>query len=312
MLQRVMIAAALFVVLGCAGEPAHSPAGESSQSSFLIDVVYGHEYGLALTLDVYVPSEPNGAGVVLTNSAGGKSPLDVFKVKDLEGYRFSTDEEMTASDSWHVLSPRRMVEAGFTVFEVRHGSEPKFEMPEIVDHVRQAVRFVKRNAGEHGVDPERIGLWGGSASGHLSLLVGTSPEVPLRDTANAFANDSAVVQAVVVFAAPADLAMFVRDNPKEREDRPVMRLTDEQYLEYSPTTYVTADDPPTLIMHGNADTDVPIAQGRGMFAALQQAGVESAFVEFESTTHSPTVEEADRGVTAAISWFEEHLLGRKQ
>jgi dipeptidyl aminopeptidase/acylaminoacyl peptidase len=101
---------------------------------------------------------------------------------------------------------------------------------------------------------------------------------------------------------------MVSDNPAELENRPVLRLTDGQFREFSPVTYVTANDPPTLIMHGNADEAVPIVQGELMFAALQSAGVESEFIEFDETSHSPTLEQAERGVATALEWFEKHLL----
>jgi predicted esterase len=309
--KRILVFLVVAYASGCtseSGSPASDATGSTSSPSVVTDVVYGHTYGLALTLDVYVPERPNGAGVILTNSGGWQSPYDVFKVEEPDGYRYATDEEMTASGTWHVLSPRRVVEAGFTVFEVRHGSQAKFDMPEIVDHVRQAVQFVSRSAHEYGVDPTRIGLWGGSASGHLSLLVGLSPEVPLSDTTRTSDFGAAMVQAIVAFAAPADLAMFVHDDPQVRERRRVLQLSADAYHEFSPTSYASADDPPTLIMHGNADEAVPIAQGRAMFAALQRAGVQSEFVEFDSTTHSPSVQQAERGVTEALRWFEAHLL----
>jgi len=272
------------------------------------DVVYGHDYGMAMTFDVYLPPEPNGAGVILINSGGWISPYDTFKIRSDGGYRYATNEEMIESDSWHVLSPRLLVENGFTVFEVRHGSVPKFAMQEIVSHVRRAVRFIKHHARDYGVDAARIGLWGGSASGHLSLLIGTSPEIELEETSQSREEDLATVSAIVAFAPPTDLARFVTDNPKELEDQPVLSLTKEQYREFSPVTYVTANDPPTLIMHGNADVAVPIIQGELMFEALQSAGVESAFIEFDETSHSPTLEQAGRGVATALEWFEKYLL----
>jgi pimeloyl-ACP methyl ester carboxylesterase len=278
-----------------------------AQLDVITDVVYGHDFGLALTFDVYLPNNPNGAGVILTNSGGWKSPYDTFKVREDGKYRFATDEEMFESDSWHVLSPKQLVSSGFTVFEVRHGSEPKFEMSELVPHIRRAVRFIKHTAPTYEVNPDRIGLWGGSASGHLSLLVGFSAEIPLADATEGWELAEPRVAAVVVFAAPTDLARFVADNPEEVANRPVLRLTAEQYREFSPATYITPDDPPTLIMHGNTDVAVPIVQGELIFRALQSAGVESDYIEFEDTSHAPTVEQAQRGVSEAVKWFQRHL-----
>ena len=93
----------------------------TSELRFVIDVVYGHDHGMAMTFDVYLPAQPNGAGVILINSGGWKSPLDTFKVLDGGKYRFTTDREMFESESWHVLSPKLLVSKAFTVFEVRRG-----------------------------------------------------------------------------------------------------------------------------------------------------------------------------------------------
>jgi len=99
----------------------------------------------------------------------------------------------------------------------------------------------------------------------------------------------------------------VTDNPEELEKRPVLRMEKKQYQEFSPVNYATMYDPPTLIMHGNADKDVPFAQGELMYSALEQAGVESHFIEFDKTNHSPTLEQASKGVDEALAWFNKHL-----
>lgn len=304
-----MLRLLLLLASGVFFSTAFSEQGpDEVEANVIADVVYGHDYGMAMTFDVYLPSTPNGAGVILINSGGWKSPIDTFKVRSDDTYRYATNDEMSESHSWHVLSPRLLVTNGFTVFEVRHGSAPKFEMKEIVSHVRRAVRFISHHAIDYGVDATRVGMWGGSASGHLSLLVGSSSEIDLETTSHDWEETPAKVSAIVVFATPTDLARFVTDNPEELENLPVLRLSKEQFLEFSPVTYVTPNDPPTLIMHGNADEAVPIVQGELMFEALQSAGVESSFIEFDKTSHSPTLEQAERGVAAALEWFEKYLL----
>ncbi len=305
-----LLPAVVLFMTACSTQPHDDVELEEDSTSelqFITDVVYGHDHGMAMTFDVYLPSQPNGAGVILTNSGGWQSPFDTFKVLDGGTYRFATNEEMFESNSWHVLSPKLLISEGFTVFEVRHGSGTKFDMPEFVPHIRRAVRFIKYHAKDYGVDSSRIGLWGGSASGHLSLLVGTSPEIGLEGATEEWEKQPAKVSAIVAFASPTDLARFVADNPAERENRRVLRLTQEQYREYSPVSYVTTDDPPTLIMHGNTDDVVPIIQSQVMFEALQTAGVESEYIEFEDTSHAPTLEQAERGVAEALKWFEKYL-----
>lgn len=87
----------------------------------------------------------------------------------------------------------------------------------------------------------------------------------------------------------------------------MLRLSDKQYREFSPVSYVTKDAPPTLIMHGNADRTVPIIQGEIMFKKLQSTRVGSQHIEFESTNHWPTIEQAQRGVSETLRWFVKHL-----
>ncbi len=300
----------LITTIGCDGHKSESVRVEKSSIhdfELIKDVVYGHEFGMAMTFDVYVPLKPNGAGVILTNSAGWRSPIDKFTVLEDGQYRFATDEEMTDSETWHILNPKQLVLNGYTVFEVRHGSQPKFIMPEIVSHVRRAVRFIKHNSKDYGVDKNRIGLWGGSASGHLSLLIGLSPEIPLLGAKFDWENKHASIAAIAVFASPADLAKMVSDNPKELENRPVLRMDNEQYQEFSPVNYASKNDPPTLIMHGNTDKEVPYSQSKLMYSKLQKEEVESYFIEFDKTNHSPTLEQASKGVSEALNWFNKHL-----
>jgi len=279
----------------------------SSDFELIKDVIYGHEFGMAMTLDVYVPSKPNGAGVILTNSAGWRSPIDKFTVIEDGQYRFATDQEMTASETWHILNPKQLVLNGYTVFEVRHGSQPKFLMSEIVSHVRRAVRFIKHNSSDYGVDKTRIGLWGGSASGHLSLLIGLSPEVPLSEAKLNWENNQADIAAIAVFAAPSDLGKMVLDDQKTLGKLAVLQMSTEQYQEFSPVNYASKNDPPTLIMHGNTDATVPFVQGELMYSKLQEEGVLSNFIEFEKTSHYPTLEQASKGVEEALAWFDKHL-----
>jgi hypothetical protein len=300
----------LFTAVGCdSNKSKQATVDKYSIPDFKLikDVVYGHEFGMAMTFDVYIPSKPNGAGVILTNSGGWESPYDTFKIEDNGKYRFTTDEEMTKSETYHILSPKKLVLNGYTVFEVRHGSRRKFEMSEIVSHVRRAVRFIKHNSSDYGVDKTRLGLWGGSASGHLSLLIGLSPEVPLFDAKLDWEKNHADVAAIAVFAAPSDLGKMVLNNPKTWGKRAFLKLSTEQYREFSPVNYASKNDPPTLIMHGDIDKTVPFIQGELMYSKLQEEEVKSNFIEFENTSHSPTIGQASKGVDEALAWFDKHL-----
>ena len=129
------------------------------------DVVYGHKLGLALTYDVLRPTrQPNGAAVLFMVSGGWKSS---WSPPESAARRF-----------------RFLLERGFTMILVRHGSSPKYDIPEIVADVRRSVRFIRSHAAEYSVDPDRLGVYGGSAGGHLSLVLGMA-----SDNGNSSARD---------------------------------------------------------------------------------------------------------------------------
>ena len=116
------------------------------------DVVYGHKHGMALTMDVYRPWQGNEIGVLFMVSGGWHSAWAPPK------------------KTMALFKP--LLDKGFTVMAVRHGSSPKYIVPEIVQDVRRSVRFVRFNAKKLHVDPNRLGVCGFSAGGHLSLVLG--------------------------------------------------------------------------------------------------------------------------------------------
>src|SRR5918993_1544040 len=102
------------------------------------DVIYGRKFGTALTMDVFTPAKPNGLGVILVVSGGWYS----------------------AHEAINPIFFQNVLDRGYTVFAVVHGSQPKFQIPEILGDMHRAVRFVRFNAKKYGIDPERIGITG--------------------------------------------------------------------------------------------------------------------------------------------------------
>ncbi len=155
------------------------------------DVVYGRKDGLAMTLDVLKPRKnANGAGVLFMVSGGWRS-------------RWSDPRETL---TWH----RPLLDAGFVVFRVQHGSSPRYVVPEIVEDVRRSVRFVRHYAQRFGVDPKRLGVYGASAGGHLSLVLGTTGQ-PGPGDGSPVQDEPCRVAAVVAWCPPTDLREWVRD-----------------------------------------------------------------------------------------------------
>jgi acetyl esterase/lipase len=265
---------------GVAGAP--EPARQPTVTK---DVVYGHKDGLALTFDAHRPAQPNGAGVIAIVSGGWQSSVEMSRAI-VDGY----------------LAPLLNAK-GFTVFAVRHGSSPRYPMSAIVSDVRRAVRFIRQHAGEYGVDPNRIGVYGGSAGGQLALLLGTTADSGDPSASDAVLKESSRVAAVVAYFPPTDLVRFVN-----RKAFPASAtLTEAEAAQYSPIRFVSPTSAPSLIVHGDADTGVPIVEGETMYAALSQAGVAASFMRIAGAGHGFAGADLERVNAAMVQWFEQHL-----
>ncbi len=305
MLTRVTAAT---LTVFCLATPVHA----QSTASIIPDVVYGHKDGMALTFDVFMPpGEPNGAGILNMVSGGWIS-------------RWRAPEQ--ARQGYEAL-----LNQGFTVFSIRHGSSPRFNVPEAYADVNRAVRFVRLNASTYGVDPARLGVYGGSAGGHLSLMLGLASDEGDPEATDEVLRMSSRVAAVVAYYPPVDL----RKRPIPSEDFPAtlpesglffargvvapgaadrfvaLEFEDELGASVSPIVHVSSDDPPTLLVHGDADALVDLNNSELIHAAFQSKGVETDLVVIEGAGHGfRTEEHRTLASDALVAWFEEHLTAR--
>ena len=281
----------LLAVVACIWSACAPEVGDAQpparQPSVTTDVVYGHKDGLALTFDVHRPAQLNGAGVIAIVSGGYQSSVEMSRLI-VDGY----------------LSPL-LNEKGFIVFAVRHGSSPRYSMSAIVSDVRRAARFIRQHAAEYGVDPDRIGVFGSSAGGQLALLLGTTADAGDPSAADAVLRESSRVAAVVAYFPPTDLARW--GTQRIRQAFAAMRLTDAEAAEYSPIRFVSPSAAPSLIVHGDADTVVPVVEGETMHAALTKAGVPASFIRIEGAGHGFEGADLERASAAMLRWFERHL-----
>lgn len=249
------------------------------------DVVYGHKDGLAMTFDVYTPPNANGAGVLFMVSGGWVS---TWAPPDGGLRRFEL-----------------LLNKGFTVFSVRHGSSPRYKVPDAAADVERAVRFIRLNATKFGVDPGRLGAYGGSAGGHLSLMLGLDPDAGDAQARDEILRGSSGLAAVVALFPPVDLRGWTGPS----KDFPALDFDAELAPSVSPILFVSSDDPPTLLIHGDADKLVPISHSQRLHAALKEAGVTTDFVTIPGGTHGFTNPEHSRQATELmVAWFERHLL----
>ena len=273
------------------------------------DVIYGRKYGTALTMDVFRPKkDANGAAVVVVVSGGF----------------FSSHEAIAPAFAQPLLN------RGYTVFAVVHGSQPRYTVPEIIQDMNRAVRFIRHHAKDYGIDPERIGVTGASAGGHLSLMLGTAGTKGDPDAKDPVDRESSRVRAVACFFPPTDLLNYGKADVAmihAKDHAPPFRaafdfreldkqtmlwveVTDPDRLraitrEISPIYHVSPEDAPTLIVHGDADTLVPLQQSEAMVDKLKAAGVEARLIVKPKHGHGWLTMIADMNQVA--DWFDEHL-----
>lgn len=267
-------------------------AAQAQKVTVTPDVVYGHKYGMALTFDVFTPADANGAAVLNMVSGGWRSQ---WRPYDVSQQRYQA-----------------LLDAGFTVLAVRHGSSPKYVIPEIVPDVRRAVRYIRLNARQLGVDPNRLGVWGGSAGGHLSLMLGNTSDSGDPSSEDPVLRVSDRVAAVVAYFPPVDLRPFARGaSPEITNTRfPALNFDQSEAPAYSPIVHVSADDPPTLVIHGDSDGLVNVSNSREIYAAFQEHGVESKMIIIPGADHGFRGEDAVLATAAMVDWFVDQLGSR--
>ncbi len=166
--------------------------------------------------------------------------------------------------------------------------------PAQIEDCKAAVRWLRAHAAEYRLDPDKFGVWGSSAGGHLVALLGTSGEVKEFDVKTNL-DQSSKVQAVCDYYGPTDLAAFVTRPGYERHadsNSPESKLLGGVVMENldkaakaNPITYVDKADPPFLIVHGDKDPTVPINQSELLFDALKKTGVSAHFHTIHGAGH---------------------------
>jgi acetyl esterase/lipase len=281
--------------------------GEDESFSRQKDVIYGRKFGMALVMDVFTPNQKaNGAAVIFAVSGGWFSASEAINVDFL----------------------REPLARGYTVFAVVHGSQPKYTIPEAVADMKLAVRYIRAHAEEFHIDGNRIGISGGSAGGHLSLMIGTADDEGDKNGKDDVARASSRVQAVACLFPPTDFLNYgtpgfawLNQGPKDGFRAPFdfrrwnaelkyFEPVDEETRakmarEMSPVYHVTKDDAPTLIVHGDQDFLVPLQQSELIMAKFKEAGVPCEMVVKKGKAHGWPNMGAD--MRTLVDWFDKYL-----
>jgi acetyl esterase/lipase len=306
-----LLAACLLLVVPVLVVPA--PAQTSNVMDTVkhtADVIYGRKAGMALTLDVFEPPHKNGAGVIFLVSGGWASSHDDLSMVHVTPEFYSI-----------------YLERGYTVFAVVHGSMPRFNVPDIILDVQRAVRFIRHNAKQYGVDPNRLGVLGSSSGGHLALMIATQGmpgPAGAKGTMDRDAVDreSSAVQAVACFFPPTDFLNWgapgvdgVGRGPLAPLFAAFGSLSDTDIGRQivgrmiSPIYFVTASLPPVLIIHGDADAVVPLQQSESFAEKAKEVGApEVKIIVRKGKGHGwPDFWKSQEDIEQFVDWFDKYL-----
>ena len=272
------------------------------------DVIYGRKYGTALTMDVFTPKKgANGAAVVFAVSGGWFSDHGAINTFFLAEF----------------------LKRGYTVFPVVHRSNPRFTIPEAIEDMNRAVRFIRYHANDYHIDGKRIGIAGGSAGGHLSLMQGTTGSDGNPKAADPVDRASSRVQAVACFFPPTDFLNygakgkvalgrgtlegfkapfdFVDFDKITRSFNLVLDEGKRREIgkQISPFYHADKNSAPTLIFHGDADKLVPMQQSEIFIAKLKEAGVPAELIVKPGAGHGWGGMEKD--IPKLADWFDKYL-----
>ena len=191
--------------------------------------------------------------------------------------------------------------------------------PAQVNDCVRAIQFVRSKSAEWNLNPKRIGVCGGSAGAHLSLWVALHDDAGKPDAQDSVERQSSRVSCAISFAGPTDwklLSEIPHKHPAYRQllgyepGTPAEEMDPAKKASVSPITYVSKDDPPILLVHGDEDVIVPIKHARDLDARMKKVGSDSDLFVVEGGRHNVAGAGGEAVIDRSTAFVKEHLLGK--
>jgi acetyl esterase/lipase len=236
----------------------------------IADITFCTMEGVPLGMDMYFPETIQ------------ETPAQVLVY--VHGGSFTSGDKRKGSGITDIPA---MTARGFAVAAVNYRLMPEHPFPAAVQDAKCAIRYLRVHAREYNLNADKIGIWGGSAGGHLAALVGlTGGEQEFE--AGEYLDQSSAVAAVVEMFGPTDLTLAMDWMQRLLLNR-AFNTSDSSAAvlqQASPVNYITGDEPPFLILHGEQDSAVPLAQAQTFYQKLINAGVDTRLVVVKNANHN--------------------------
>ncbi len=248
------------------------------------DLEYAVADGESLKLDLYLPATTNPAPLMVWIHGGGWRSGDKAGVNPAI-IRLSSD--------------------GYAVASINYRLKDLSIHPKNIHDCKGAVRWLRANADKYGYDPSRVAVGGGSAGGHLSLLLGLSSGVTdLEGTVGGNTNQSSAVKAIVDLYGPSEFSEFAKSSDRFNKAH---EIRTDQLKHASPLTYLDKNDPPVLILHGDQDTTVPVEQSILTDKRYKELGLESHLHILEGAGHGGPAFSDEERYQLIKTFLDRHL-----
>jgi acetyl esterase/lipase len=243
------------------------------------DINYAGTDNPRQTLDVLTPKKPNG-----------DKPLPV--IVNIHGGAFAFGDKNSGVEEIIPL----IADGNYVGVSINYRLTGEAIWPAQIHDCKAAIRWVRANAQKYNIDPERIGVIGASAGGHLVAMLGfTANDADLEGDIGAHRDTSSAVQCVIDEFGPVDLVALptdgsqmdhnAADSPEGRLLGGEAKLKQDVAKAASPVTYISKDDAPILILHGSEDPLIPLVQSERLYKSLRESGVEAYFVTVQGAGH---------------------------